>query len=79
MQNQKVKPEFVLVSIPMDIIEEADIGEGEIIQITAQRGKIIIEAVDDTDDIVCGRDCDECPVYKTEGDNCPNKEYEYER
>ncbi len=74
MQNQKVKPEFVLVSIPMDIIEEADIGEGEIIQITAQNGKIIIEAVDDTDGIVCDSTCENCPVYATEGDNCPNKE-----
>ncbi len=79
MQNQKVKPEFVLISIPFDVIEEAALGEGEIIQITAQKGKIIIEAVDDTGDIVCDTACENCPVYETEGDNCPNKEYEYER
>ncbi len=79
MQNKKVEQDYIMVSIPKEVIEQSGITNEQMVQITASKGKIVIEAVDDIGDVVCDNDCKDCPVYEIEGDNCPNKENELGR
>ena len=62
MQGKKVN-EYLLLSIPLDMLEEAGISEESVIQMSAAGGKILIEAVshDDAEDFVCDGDCESCP------------------
>lgn len=76
MPNKELKNlKFALISVPIEILEEADISEGDLLQMSASNGKLIIEAVDDFVDFVCDGDCDNCPVAETDCDgdceNCP--------
>ena len=61
MQNQTLK-DFVLMSIPSDVLEEAGIQPNALIQYHADEGKIIMELVDEIVPIACSGECDECPV-----------------
>ena len=46
---------------------------GGLIQITAEEGRLILETVSvEDEEIVCDGECEDCPVYETEGENCPN-------
>ena len=80
MQGKKVN-EYLLLSIPLDMLEEAGIREESVIQMSAAGGKILIEAVsrDDTEDFVCDGDCESCPLNTTDCDgdceSCPCSEY----
>ena len=80
MQGKKVT-DYLLLSIPLDLLEEAGIGEESVIQMSASGGKILIEAVgpDDTEDFVCDGDCENCPLNTTDCDggceSCPCAEY----
>lgn len=83
MQNEELKTAFVLLTIPAAAMEEAGIEDGALLQITAEKGKIQIEAVTDAGDFVCDGDCEHCPVNETDCDgdcaHCPcNKECEEE-
>ncbi len=70
MQNKKVD-EFVLISIPKEVLEDAGIVDGSVLQIYADGNKLVIEKLIDTGEIVCDGDCDNCPVNETECDgNC---------
>ena len=70
MQNKKVD-EFVLISIPKEVLEDAGIVDGSVLQIYADGNKLVIEPLIDTGEIVCDGDCDNCPVNETECDgNC---------
>ena len=70
MQNKKID-EFVLLSVPKDVLEDAGIVDGSILQIYADGNKLVIERLTDTGEIVCDGDCDNCPVNETECDgNC---------
>ena len=61
MQNTKMS--YVLFSIPVEMLEEAGIGEESVVQISAGNGKIIIDTAEDTDE--------HCPVSETDCDgNC---------
>ncbi len=73
MQNKKLKEEFVMLAVPIEVIEESGIADGKVLQFTASEGKIVIEKVDRIDDLVCSGDCQNCPITQTMGDNCPNK------
>lgn len=76
MQEKNVN-DYLLLSIPLDMLEEAGISEESVIQMSAAGGKILIEAVthDDTEDFVCDGDCENCPFgdIDCEGDckGCP--------
>lgn len=73
MQNQKLTGNFVLMTVPVEAIEESGILNGGLIQITAEEGRLVFEAVSvEDEDIVCDGECEDCPVYETEGDDCPN-------
>ena len=73
MQNQKLTGKFVLMTVPVEAIEESCILNGGLIQITAEEGRLILETVSvEDEEIVCDGECEDCPVYETEGENCPN-------
>ena len=70
MQNKKVN-EVVLISVPKEVLEDAGIVDGSVLQIYADGNKLVIEKLIDTGEIVCDGDCDNCPVNETECDgNC---------
>lgn len=74
MQNKKVD-KFVLISVPKDVLEDAGIVDGSVLQIYADGNRLVIEKLIDTGEIVCDGDCDNCPVNETECDGhcsaCP--------
>ena len=73
MQNQKLTGKFVLMTVPVESVEESGILNEGLIQITAEKGRLILETVDVADEeIVCGGECEDCPVYETECEACPN-------
>lgn len=73
MQDQKLTGNFVLMTVPVEAVEESGILNGGLIQITAEEGRLVFEAVSvEDEDIVCDGECENCPVYETEGDDCPN-------
>jgi len=73
MQDQKLTGNFVLMTVPVEAVEESGILNGGLIQITAEEGRLVFEAVSvEEEDIVCDGECEDCPVYETEGDDCPN-------
>ncbi len=80
MQRKKVN-EYLLLSIPLDMLEEAGISEESVIQMSAAGGKILIEAVsrDDAENFMCDGDCESCPLNTTDCDgdceSCPCSEY----
>ena len=72
MQDQKLTGNFVLMTVPVEAVEESGILNGGLIQITAEEGRLVFEAVSvEDEDIVCDGECEDCPVYETEGDDCP--------
>lgn len=73
MQDQKLTGNFVLMTVPVEAVEESGILNGGLIQITAEEGRLVFEAISvEDEDIVCDGECEDCPVYETEGDDCPN-------
>ena len=74
MQSEKVN-EYLLLSIPLDMLADAGISEESVIQMSAMDGRIMIEAVTDSRDYVCDGDCESCPVNVIDCDNdckhCP--------
>ena len=74
MQSEKVN-EYLLLSIPLDMLADAGISEESVIQMSATEGRIMIEAVTSSRDYVCDGDCESCPVDIIDCDNdckhCP--------
>ena len=74
MQNKKVD-EFVLISVPKEVLEDAGIVDGSVLQIYADGNRLVIERLTDTGEIVCDGDCDNWPENETECDGhceeCP--------
>ena len=56
MQNKKVN-EFTLISVPKDVLEDAGIVDGSVLQIYADGNRLVIERLTDTGEIVCDGDC----------------------
>ncbi len=76
MQDKKVeKGKFVFIAIPVEAMEESGISEGDLLQISATQGMILIEAVTDAKDVVCDGDCENCPINEQDCDGdcegCP--------
>ena len=73
MQDKELKEGFVLLAVPMEVIAEAGITEGQVLEFTTEEGKMTVAVVDPTDDFACDGDCESCPVHETECDgNCEN-------
>ena len=74
MQNKKVD-EFVLISVPKEVLEDAGIVDGSVLQIYADGNRLVIERLTDTGEVVCDGDCDTCPLKETEcagnSEECP--------
>lgn len=73
MQNsmKENKPMFVMIPVPLEAMEDSGIDIGDLVQFTAVDGKLTMEAVTDTEDFICGGDCESCPVNMTEcNDDC---------
>ena len=66
---------FVMVPIPLEVLEESGIDIGDLVQFTSGDGIVVMEAVTDLSDFVCDGDCENCPVDQIECNNdcehCP--------
>ena len=75
MQKRTMKTQMVLLAVPMDMLLEAGILEGDPIQMVVNGRKLVIESLDDTGDFVCGGDCSDCPFSEIDCDgeceSCP--------
>lgn len=78
MQDKKMTTDCILLSIPVEMFEEAGIGKDELIQITAEKGKIIISNESDVDNFVCDGDCASCPVGELGCEACCELNYDAE-
>lgn len=65
MQNPMKEPqEMVLLSVPAELLEEADISEGDVLQMYVEDGSLIIEPLYEAEDIICRENCRSCPIAK---------------
>ncbi len=76
MQDRQIETGFISLPVPMEAMAETGINpEKDILQITAEKGKITVTKAEDVFGFVCDGDCENCPVNQTEcvGDceNCP--------
>lgn len=54
MQNKKLKHEYVLISVPAELLLEAGICEGEIMEMYVAGKKLIIQNADESDGLTMG-------------------------
>lgn len=64
MQNPKLSIDCVLLSVPVELFVEAGITDGDLVQLTAEEGRIVITAEPDTTNYVCDGICEDCPINK---------------
>jgi hypothetical protein len=69
MQNKTVKNEFGVLPVPTEVLCEAGITPYMVIQYSVVNGKLIVEPAD-TEDYSCDGDCEDCPLYDEETDEC---------
>lgn len=68
MQNKEMIPvkkderNFMLMPIPLEVLETSGIDCGDLVCFSATDGRIVMEAVTDISDYVCDGDCDHCPI-----------------
>ena len=66
MQDQKLTGNFVLMTVPVEAVEESGVLNGGLIQITAEEGRLVFEAVSvEDEDIVCDGECEDCLKKKS--------------
>lgn len=80
MQNNEIKKqEYTLVSVPTDMLEEANIYGGDIILISVCKGKVILENAEKSDEFTCDGICSGCPYNGSDCDgeceDCPCIDY----
>lgn len=68
MQEQ-LNDQFALISVPLELLYETGIAEGEIIQMSVDNGRLIIEPAE-SGDFICNNDCSSCPL----ADKCEESE-----
>lgn len=75
MQDKKLN--YVLLSVPLEAMEDAGIKPGSLLEITAEENKITIRGAEDIGDYVCDGDCENCPINELDCDGscaaCPCK------
>lgn len=59
MQNKKL--DCVLLSVPVELLAEAGIEDGDVIQMYSENGKITISAQKEPENFVCDGICKDCP------------------
>lgn len=64
MQKENIA-EFVLLSVPLELITEAKLDTNGILQMSTEEGRIIIENPEDVGDFICDGDCEYCPCSET--------------
>lgn len=61
----------VLLSVPLELIGEAGLEAGGVLQMSAADGRLIIENAEDAEGYFCDGDCEHCPLDETDCDgNC---------
>ena len=65
MQKPKVRDGFILLPVPAEVAEELELDPFTIIQYTISGNRLIIEAIDAEQSMVCFGNCCRCP-----GRNC---------
>ena len=65
MQKAKVNEAFILLPVPAELAEELELDPFTTIQYSISRGRLIIEAIDTEQSMVCFGNCCRCP-----GRNC---------
>ena len=79
MQNKKIGKGYVFLAVPVEVIEESGIKDGQVLEFTAEDGKITVQTVKDGSDYVCDGDCENCPFNVMDCDEncekCPCYEY----
>ena len=77
MQDTKMKTDMILLAVPAEMLSDAGISADNPVQMYVDGQKLVIERLDDTGDIVCEGDCEDCPVGNTDCDGacdtCPCK------
>lgn len=53
--------ECILLSMPCYLFEEAGMVENDLLQMTALHGKIVIEKICKSEQLVCSGGCENCP------------------
>lgn len=77
MQNSvtEMPSTFVMVPIPLEVMEESGIDIGDLVQFSAGDGIVVMQAVTELEGFVCDGDCESCPVDQIECNNdcehCP--------
>lgn len=69
MQNKIMKNEYCLLPIPAECLEEAGIKPYAVIQLSVDGGKLIMESAD-TENYECDGNCEDCPLYDEDTDEC---------
>jgi len=62
MQNPINTQDFVLLSIPRDLLDEIGAYEGGTLQMFTVGCRLVIEPLDDEEDYVCDGNCESCPT-----------------
>lgn len=57
-------PETVMLTVPKDLLIEAGISENRILEMFTVDNSLIIRNADLSDDFICGKDCDHCPMER---------------
>ena len=71
MQNAiKIKDAFALISIPLALLAEAHLCEGDALQMYVDDGCIVIEPLSGAEEVVCDEECESCPL----AGSCPESE-----
>ncbi|MEZ3468060.1 MAG: AbrB/MazE/SpoVT family DNA-binding domain-containing protein [Schaedlerella sp.] len=75
MQDKKITQEYVLVSVPAELLVAAGIFAGDAIQMHVEGDRLIMESAENTGGITCSGDCENCPMgeHDCDGDcgSCP--------
>ena len=61
MQKSKVRDSFILLPVPADVAEELELDPFTTIQYTISGNRLIIEAIDAEQSMVCFGNCCRCP------------------
>lgn len=70
MQGKEMM-ECVLLSVPLELIGEAGLDAGGVLQMSAADGRLIIENAEDAEGYLCDGDCEHCPLGEADCDgNC---------
>lgn len=71
MRKKEETMEVVMLCVPTEMLKEAGIREGAVLEMYVEENAIIIRSGNDFADFVCDKDCTGCPLS---GSSCENKE-----